>query len=258
MPVPMSRRIVIPVLVAVAIAVPAFQAAFGLGLSQAEFASDGNSTLRAAGYAFAIWSVIYAGLIAYAGYQARPQAADSPTLRSLAWPSAVAVAGCAAWIVAAAMDWKWVSLGVIAISASVLVSGLMAASKHQAGRGETIFVLWPLSLLAGWLTIAAAINVLTVLTAEHLIGGPTAHLAGLAGIILVVAIGTAITARYRLQVYSLPIAWGLVGVFVAERSDQPTAAWTALAGSGFVTLVMLNVSLKVPTTGRGAARRYTS
>jgi hypothetical protein len=88
----MSRRIAIPVIVAVAIAVLAFQAAFGLGLSQVEFASDGNSTLRAAGYAFSIWSVIDAGLIAYAGYQARPHAADSPTLRSLAWPSAAAVA----------------------------------------------------------------------------------------------------------------------------------------------------------------------
>ena len=53
----------------------------------------GDETLRAAGYAFSIWTLIYAGLIAYAAYQARPGAEDTPVLRRLGWLSALAIVG---------------------------------------------------------------------------------------------------------------------------------------------------------------------
>jgi hypothetical protein len=38
----------------------------------------------------------------------------------------------------------------------------------------------------------------------------------------------------RLPVYALPVAWGLVAVFVAERARDAPAAWTALAAAALV------------------------
>ena len=52
-----------------AIIVPLIQNLAGLGLNQAEFAADGASTLRVAGYAFSIWGLIFLLDVAYAVWQ---------------------------------------------------------------------------------------------------------------------------------------------------------------------------------------------
>ena len=44
-----------------------------------------------AGYVFAIWGLIYLGLMAYAVYQALPSQRLNPRLRAIAWPF---VLGC--------------------------------------------------------------------------------------------------------------------------------------------------------------------
>lgn len=67
----LGRKLAVIGAVAFAILVPAIQALTGWGQSAAEFSAGGDGTLRAAGYAFSIWSVIYAGLVAYAVYQVR-------------------------------------------------------------------------------------------------------------------------------------------------------------------------------------------
>lgn len=67
------RRFAVIGAVVAAVLTPLIQSLFDLGLSQGEFASAGDGTLRAARYAFSIWSVIYLWLIAYAAYQALPQ-----------------------------------------------------------------------------------------------------------------------------------------------------------------------------------------
>ena len=61
-----TRRLLVLVAAVFAIMVPIAQNLAGWGLSQAEFAADGDSTLRVAGYAFSIWGLIYLGILAYA------------------------------------------------------------------------------------------------------------------------------------------------------------------------------------------------
>ena len=48
------RKLAVILAVAFALGAPAHHALTGWGLSAGEFASDGNTTLRAAGYAFSI------------------------------------------------------------------------------------------------------------------------------------------------------------------------------------------------------------
>ena len=94
-----------------------------------------------------------------------------------------------------------------------------------------MFVLWPLGLLAGWLTIASALNLLTVLTAKGLISPPMALGWANGGIVVVAATALYVTSRTRLPAYPIPIAWGLAAVFVAERQAQPAIGWLALAAA---------------------------
>jgi hypothetical protein len=223
------RRTAVVMAVAFALAAPAVQALADLGMSASAFASQGDSTLRAAGYAFSIWSLIYAGLVAYAIYQWLPRADDGRLLARLTVPSIVAIAGCGAWIVASAADARWLSVVIIVASAASL-SMALARSRDVAtpALSERLCVWWPLGLLAGWLTIASAINILTVLTAEGLIGPSAAPAAGVAGIAVVGAAAVAMLRVSKLVSFGLPIVWGLVAVFVAERTDRPAVAVFAL------------------------------
>jgi hypothetical protein len=70
---PPLRTLAVIAAVLFAIAAPALQAIGDLGLSASDFAGQGDSTLRAAGYAFSIWSLIYVLLVAYAVWQATPK-----------------------------------------------------------------------------------------------------------------------------------------------------------------------------------------
>lgn len=231
---PTLRRFLIPAAVIFAIAVPALQMSLQLGLSAGEFAGDGNSTLRAAPYAFSIWSVIYAGLIAYAVWQALPRDAGDPLLAQIASPSIVAISGCGLWIIASSADWKWASVAIIVVSAATLTLALIRLVPARAALSERLFVWWPLSLLAGWLTIASAINVLTVLTATGLIGGTSAVIAGYIGVGAVVVIALMVLHAARLPVYGVPIAWGLVAVWVAEKTAKSDLALEALIAAVIV------------------------
>lgn len=228
------RKILVVAAVVFALATPALQATLGFGLSPSEFSRQGDSTLRAAGYGFSIWSVIYAGLVAYAIYQALPRNDRSPVIASLALPSMIAIAGCGVWILASAFDARWLSVAIIVTSAASLSWALAKA----VGRGnptswDQLCVFWPMALLAGWLTIASALNVLTVMTAEGLlVAVPKA--AAFTGIVVVLIAALFVLRATRLGAFGIPVAWGLVAVWVAERALKADVASLALGAAVLV------------------------
>lgn len=229
---PLGRSLAVLLGVVAAIAIPALQATQDLGMTAQEFSSQGDQTLRAAGYAFSIWGPIYFGMVAYAIYQLT-LAPETPTLRAVAWPSVVAISGCGAWILASAFNQQWLSVAIIVVSAATLIWGLLrarAAAPAPAFR-DKLLIVWPLSLLAGWLTIASAINILTVLTAQGIIGPDLTW--AVIGIAVVMTVGGFVGWRLGSPVYLAPIAWGLIAVYVAEQADKPVAAWLA-AGAALV------------------------
>ena len=105
-PAQRTRRMIVLLAALFAIAAPIIQNLAGLGLTQAEFAADGNTTLRVAGYAFSIWGLLYLGLLAYAVRQVLPQTGESTLINRLGWPSVVTLFGIGFWIIVAAMNLK--------------------------------------------------------------------------------------------------------------------------------------------------------
>ena len=84
------------------------------------------------------------------------------------WPSVLALLGIGWWIVAAAWDLEVATIVLIFGSLTVLLIPLLrkadairALSNKDRDRWMTV---WPLAALAGWLTVAAPVNLLTVAT----------------------------------------------------------------------------------------------
>lgn len=235
-PAQKTRRTAVLIAALFAVGVPLIQALTGFGLSQAEFAAQGDSTLQVAGFAFSIWGLIYLGLLVYAGRQALPQTAESVLVNHLGWPSVVSLVGIGLWIIAAAMDQKWASVLIIFVALVALLVPLLLNARRIRTTGlsepDRWFVIWPLSALAGWLTIAAPLNLLTTATAVDALPpalSPTGW--AIAAVILVLLVGLGVTWALRTLFYPLPIAWGLVGAFVAEQARNPSLGFTALAAA---------------------------
>lgn len=235
------RRLIVLACALFAVAAGYGQNALGWGQSAAEFAADSDATLQVVGWAFSIWGLIYLGLLIYAVRQALPQTGESDPIRRFGWPSVAAFLGIGWWIVAAAFDAEVLTIVLIVGAATALlvplmVNAAMIRSLPRASRDRWL-VVWPLALLAGWLTVAAPVNLITVATGNGDLPTalpPTAWavlaLVGVAGLTL------AVTARTRLLAYPLPVAWGLIGVFAAEQARNPVLAFAALGAAAAVLI----------------------
>ncbi|MFC5372527.1 hypothetical protein ACFPIF_08195 [Brevundimonas faecalis] len=240
-PVQRTRRLTVLAAAVFAVAVPVIQGLTGFGLSQAEFAAAGDQTLQVAGYAFSIWGLLYLGILIYAGRQALPQTGESLLINRMGWPSAVALFGIGLWIVVAALDLKAASVVVIFASLLALLVPLLALGRTIRTTGvmdrDRWFLIWPLSALAGWLTIAAPLNLITTATAFDALPAfvsPTGWAVIAIAVVFLIAIE--VTLYLRTMTYSLPIAWGLIGAFVAEQERNPLLGFTAL-GAAFLLVV---------------------
>lgn len=203
------------------------------GQTAEQFARDGDSTLRAAEYAFAIWGLIYIGLIAYALYQLIAKRSDPALRQRFALPSIIAMTGCGLWLIAAGANWTWATVIIIVVSALALIAALIRAPLNTS-RSDAIFITIPLSLLAGWLTIASIINALTVMTGEGMIAAESADAWAIAGVIIATLIVAFVFVRSRAVAYLAPPIWGLVAVYIAEQSHRPTASLLALGAAALL------------------------
>ena len=228
-----TRRYVVLATAIFGIAVAQVQMGLGLGQSAAQFAADSDATLKVVGWAFAIWGVIYLGIALYAIRQVLPQTGESDIIHAFGWPSALAFAGIGLWIVAAALDWEVATIVIIFGSLTVLLIPLLVYARRikalSLGDRDRWLTVWPLSLLAGWLTVAAPVNLITVATGNgDLPAALSPTLWAVLAVVVVAIVALAVVARVRTIAYALPVAWGLVGVFVAEQSRNGTLAFTAV------------------------------
>ena len=246
-PMQSTRRLAVLACMIFAVVIGQLQQLVHLGQSPAEFSADSDATLRVVGWAFAIWGPIYLGLVIYAVRQILPRTGESEMIRAFGWPSVLAFLGIGWWILAAAWDLEVGTIVLIFGSLIVLLIPLLqkadAIRALPKGDGDRWMTVWPLAALAGWLTVAAPVNLLTVATGNGDLPAalpPTGW--ALLAVVAAAGMGLLVTWRTRVLAYPLPIAWGLLGVFVAEQDKgNAVLAFGALAAS----LVVLGGALVI-------------
>lgn len=222
------RRFAVLVTTLAAVIIGPANASGAFGQSPAEFAADSDANLRVAGWAFRIWGPLYAGMLAFTAWQLLGRS-DSPLTRLLGWPAALAFAGLFAWILAAGADAEATTAVIIIATLLALLAPLWAgaAEVRAASGAQRWLVVWPLAALAGWLSVASPVNVVTVLTGNGDLLGP-ALAWSLTAVVAVALAALAVSRRLATLAYALPVGWGLAGVAAAEWSRNPVLAWTAL------------------------------
>ncbi|MCX4242133.1 hypothetical protein [Paraliomyxa miuraensis] len=199
-----------------------------------------------AAYAFSIWWLIFVGALAQAVLAVLPRYQRHPVLRQIGWLTAATYAAGILWMVVARFGPAWPTLPLI-----VMMLGLMGAAYALAApalEGERlelrILVVVPLSLYAGWLSIAVFANVSELLASLEVAGFldelRTWSIAML-GLAIMVALEGVVLGGGGLGsiVYAATVAWALVGIVVANYGD----AVAIMAGIG-VLIVLLALLLR--------------
>ena len=231
-------------------------------------AADGalaaDATLLApATEAFAIWSVIYAGLLLLAALQAVPRTGSSPRLRSAIWQILAAMLLNAVWIGVVQAGQLRASVGVLA--AIVFTLGWAVARMAKARPDSWIEALAldiPVGLYLGWATVATVANITALGVVELDVDADhgTWAAVGALGAVLLVAI--AIVRDLRPQpvlpwAVALAMIWGVtwIGLGRLEGSpEDPVVGWVAIGVAVAIAVAAWMADLTVALARRRRRR----
>jgi len=195
------------------------------GSDTAVISAKYQTAVTPAGYAFAIWTLIYLGMLAFSIYQLRPA-----TLVRFRAVRSLYIFSCAlncAWL----YFWHLEQITVCFVIILALCATLCAIC-YTIQDPETILDNWiakaPFGIYFGWVTAAAMVNLAILLKFLRVELSPSAEITFAVALILFAA-GVAIVVRWKLRNYFYPIAiaWALTAI--AVRQSGRTLIVTAAA-----------------------------
>ncbi len=197
-----------------------------------------------ANYAFAIWGLIYVGLIAYGIYQLRPPHRENSTIRQVNTFLIIACLAQIIWVYLFTLRLFWPSvLAMLAILLPLIGAYLkLNIGSDRASSQHKWMVQAPFSLYLGWISVATIVNVASALYISRWNGwGITAQ--NWTVIMLVVgAVVAAIVAFQRSDVtFTTVFIWAYVAIALRQL-DNPIIWLTAVAAA-IILAVLLVFSL---------------
>lgn len=231
-----KRRQLLNVIFAILQAAAPLMPLLGLGVSVGDRDGIGSPLEVPAGYAFSIWGVIFLLGLIYAVQQALPDARTAKLYREIGDGTWVLFALSTVWMVIAQLNGPNGVLAVIIVVMLVLALRIIVlAAQMSPMRGSEIVI--PLAgLYAGWLTLAAPLNISSVL--RDLGVAPLGLSEWLyASIVLLVGAAIAIGILLKLRGlfwYAAAAIWGLVAVAVKTVPQGSTSAHVGYVAAALV------------------------
>ncbi len=217
------------------------------GVTPAEISDRYPTPITPAGYAFAIWSLIYLGLVVFSIYQLLPaNAARFRGIRSLYIISCALNCG---WIYFWHNDQIGLCLGII--SALLLTLFFINWRLKQTGSlSEYWFVKAPFSIYFGWVTAATLVNFAILLKSTNAdISGGTWTTIAVILIALAATLGVIIRLRLSNYLYPLAIAWALAAIGV-KQSGQTLIVFMTAFGTIACLIATLSFVVNLPSSDR--------
>lgn len=199
-----------------------------------------------AGWAFAIWGIIFLWCFAFAVWHAFPSNLADPLLRIVGWMGAAVFAATILW------EWivprrglGWVSVAIIVTELTILLALTFVVLDFGPLDGPSVWVVAaPFLLYAGWTSAATFVNISSTAKGkgfDPLRLGETASAALL--IFGAAATGATVAWFTGSWLYAGAVAWALFGIAVANARG---GARLVLAVALFGMCVVLGSGLLSP------------
>lgn len=182
--------------------------------------------IQPAGWAFSIWGLIFAWLVAGSAFGAWKRAED-PDWHPMRPALLVSLGLGAFWIETAHRT----PIGATILIVAMLVPAVIAFLR--AGRRDAVWQVRPVALYAGWLTAATGASTGILLGGYGILSEQTAAMLCLVGV--TVAALLIHGRRPREWAYPAVVIWALTGIFVANLSP---ANLPVLVLSGLAALLL--------------------
>ena len=224
------------------------------GTTVSEVSANYETLFTPAGYAFAIWGIIYLMLIAFVAYQwfAWFKRKEDTELKQTGWWFALGNLANGLWIVA----WLNEQLGLSVLLILVLLFSLVMLTIRlhletwDAPVRIIAFVWWPVCIYLGWVIVASVANISVFLVS---IGWQGGFISAEIWTIIMIAAATAIylilIKTRNMREAALVGIWALVAIAVKQWQVNQEIVIAALAAS-----VILFVAVSV----HGFKNRKTS
>ena len=191
--------------------------------------------INPSGYAFAIWSLIYLGLIIFSIYQAFPSQRENKlfeNIRTIYILNCVANAG---WIYA----WHYEIIPLSIVIMLVILGTLIFINRALIETDtivESLVAKVPFNIYFGWITVATILNASITLVYFGVKFPPTTtSIVGAILIIVATIIGVVIRFSLAAAFYPMAIAWGLTGIAIKQSGDTIVVVACAI---GVITLLL--------------------
>ena len=214
------------------------------GVTTGEVAGRYALPFTPAGYVFAIWGLIYTGVIAFSLFQAAGAGARLERVAGLRPVYVFSAAANVAWL------WFWHHQALVAslvvmllLLAALIVARRLVVAAQAGSPVEFWCVDVPFRVYVAWISIATLANLAVVMAYGGSPEGPRAPLAISLGM-LAAALAIAFFAWDRLRdpIFLVVVAWAALGI--ALRHGQPMTVSApalvvfALAGLGAIGLLL--------------------
>eukprot|EP00472_Partenskyella_glossopodia_P001844 CAMPEP_0197514788 /NCGR_PEP_ID=MMETSP1318-20131121/124_1 /TAXON_ID=552666 /ORGANISM="Partenskyella glossopodia, Strain RCC365" /LENGTH=243 /DNA_ID=CAMNT_0043062983 /DNA_START=82 /DNA_END=813 /DNA_ORIENTATION=+ len=179
------------------------------GKTNKEVSDKYYSLSTPANYAFAIWGVIFT----WEGVFVVTQMLKPTLSPALGWSWAAANVCQGLWSLTFAQEWMWTSSALLSGIAASMISCVI----HSAGN-SFVYVRAPLALHAGWVSVAALLNINLTLV-KHRFSKGTQVLAAYGTLVTATAAGVSALLLKRDMMYATSISWALMAVSFAQASQ---------------------------------------
>ena len=239
------RQILVPVATAIVIYVN-YRAASGIvnNKTTSELSEKFPTDFTPAGYAFAIWSLIYLGLIVFSIYQAIPAQTENKLFVKIRPAYILNCLANAAWIYA----WHYELIPLSLLIMLVLLGSLIFINlslNEMDTISETLIAKVPFNIYFGWITVATILNVSITLVFFGVQLSATAT-SILGTILILIAMTLGILIRFKISSISYPlvIAWGITAIAVKQSADTILVVASAIAVIGLLISALAGLIYK--------------
>jgi hypothetical protein len=174
-----------------------------------------------ANYAFAIWGLIYIGLIAFGIYQLQPTQRENPRLQHSGYLLTIACISQCAWIYLF-LDrlFPLSNLAMLGILVPLMVMyQRLKIGEERVSRQERWFIHLPISIYLGWISVATIVNVAIGLYSLKWDGwGITPSVWTVMMMTIAAVIAAAIVIQRHDTAYVLVIVWALVAIAIRQAN----------------------------------------